>query len=42
MYLCGIDVAKRKHMAAILLAEGQVTQASFSVTNTREDFDQLH
>jgi len=42
MYVCGIDVAKRKHMAAILSSEGQVTQAPFSVTNTRAGFDQLH
>jgi len=42
MYLCGIDVAKRKHMAAILSAEGQVTQAPFNVTNTRAGFEQLH
>jgi len=42
MYVCGIDVAKRKHMAAILSAGGQVTQAPFNVTNTRAGFEQLH
>lgn len=41
MYCCGIDVAKRKHMAAILSAEGQVIQAPLSVANTRAGFDQL-
>ena len=42
MYICGIDVAKRNHMVAILSADGQVSKAPFAVSNTREGFGQLH
>lgn len=41
MYFCGIDVAKRSHVATVLAADGQLHQAPFSLANNRAGFDQL-
>lgn len=42
MDFCGIDVAQRQPVAAVLSGDGQVVHAPFAVTNTREGFDRLH
>ena len=42
MFFCGIDVAKRKHVAVVMDAAGNVTQRAFSVANTRDGMNQLH
>ncbi len=41
MHWCGIDIAKRKHMVAVLDADGQVAQVPFSIANTRAGFERL-
>jgi transposase len=41
MYYCGIDVAKRKHVIALLDEKGQLVQRPFTIENTRAGFDQL-
>ncbi len=42
MYFCGIDVAKRSHIAVVLDEQGQVVKPAFTVHNTRSGFEQLH
>lgn len=42
MYYCGIDVAKRHHVASIVDEHGITHTAPFSFDNTRAGFDQLH
>jgi len=42
MLFCGIDVAKRKHVAVIIDDGGQVIQAAFSVKNDCQGFEKLH
>jgi transposase len=42
MFFCGIDVAKRNHVALIMHASGTITQRAFSIANTRAGLDQLH
>jgi len=42
MYCCGIDVAKRNHVALVLDEQGQVVKPAFTVHNTRAGFEQLH
>lgn len=42
MFFCGIDVAKRNHVALIMTAAGTVSQRAFSIANTRDGMDQLH
>lgn len=37
MYYCGIDVAKRKHVAILLDEQGDVVMAPFRVSNNRLD-----
>jgi transposase len=41
MFYCGIDVAKRKHVIALLDENGQLMQRPFTLENTRAGFDQL-
>lgn len=41
MYYCGIDVAKRKHVIALLDAHGQLVHRPLTIDNTRAGFDQL-
>lgn len=41
MYYCGIDVAKRKHVIALLDEKGQLMKRPFTIENTRAGFDQL-
>lgn len=41
MFFCGIDVAKRKHVALVLDGTGARTQRPFEITNTREGFAAL-
>ena len=40
-YFCGIDVAKRKHVALLLDSAGDRVKPAFTVTNSRHDFDLL-
>lgn len=40
-YFCGIDIAKHKHQALILDAEGKTMRAAFLVTNNRAGFELL-
>jgi transposase len=42
MLYCGIDIAKYKHAVSCMDEQGQVIQASFTITNTRAGFDALH
>jgi len=42
MFFCGIDVAKRKHVALIMHDTGTIEHRAFEITNTREGMDQLH
>lgn len=42
MFFCGIDVAKRKHVAVVMDAAGNVTQRAFSVANTCKGMNQVH
>lgn len=41
MFFCGIDVAKRKHVALFLNGTGTITQRAFEVANTRAGFEGL-
>jgi transposase len=41
MFFCGIDVAKRQHVALFLDDTGTITQRAFTITNTREGLEQL-
>lgn len=41
MYYCGIDVAKRKHVALVVDSAGQIVHQAFSFDNSRSGFDQL-
>ena len=41
MFYCGIDIAKRQHVVALLDEKGQRTQAVFSIANDRAGFDHL-
>jgi len=41
MLYCGIDVAKRQHVVALLDEKGQKTQPVFSISNDRAGFDRL-
>ena len=40
-YFCGIDVAKRQHMALIMDSAGQSVKPAFTVANSRADFELL-
>lgn len=40
-YFCGIDVAKRKHVALLLDSAGQRVKPAFTVTNCRDGFTLL-
>jgi transposase len=42
MFFCGIDVAKRNHVALVMDPVGTIIQRAFSVPNTREGLNQLH
>lgn len=42
MYFCGIDVAKRNHVALVLDEQGQVVKPSFTIHNTQAGFEHLH
>lgn len=42
MFFCGIDVAKRNHVALIMHATGTITQRAFTLANSREGLTQLH
>lgn len=41
MYFCGIDIAKRKHDAAILDQEGNLQGKSLNITNTASGFEEI-
>ena len=41
MLFCGIDVAKRKHVALIMDETGETVERAFSVHNNRSGFDQM-
>jgi transposase len=41
MYFCGIDVAKRKHVALILDSAGQPVKLAFAFDNSHSGFDQV-
>ncbi len=41
MYFCGIDIAKRKHVALILDSAGQPVKPAFAFDNSRSGFDQM-
>jgi transposase len=41
MYLCGIDVSKRKHTALLMDSSGQVIQRAFNFNNDRNGFELL-
>jgi transposase len=41
MFFCGIDVAKRNHVAVFLDNSGQTVQPAFSFANSRDGFDHL-
>jgi transposase len=41
MLFCGIDVAKRKHVALIMDGTGQVIGSAFSIENNRSGFDHM-
>jgi len=41
MFFCGIDVAKRKHVAFVLDNDGQTVQPAFPVANTQAGFAHL-
>lgn len=41
MFFCGIDVAKRQHVALFLDQTGTITQRAFEVANTRTGFEDL-
>lgn len=41
MYYCGIDVAKRNHIAIVVDDQGKIVTAAFSVANDQAGFDNL-
>ena len=41
MHYCGIDIAKRKHVLAVMDEKGEMVKAPFSVDNSRAGFEQL-
>ena len=41
MLFCGIDVAKRKHVAVIMDDTGKTVEAAFGIRNNRSGFDQM-
>ena len=41
MLFCGIDVAKRKHIALILDDAGKALEPAFAIENKRSGFDQM-
>jgi len=41
MYFCGIDIAKRKHDAAILDQEGNLQDKFIKITNTASGFEEI-
>ncbi|MCX6025571.1 MAG: transposase [Chloroflexi bacterium] len=41
MHYCGIDIAKRKHVLAVVDEKGEIVKAPFSVDNSRAGFEQL-
>ena len=41
MFFCGIDVAKRKHVALFLHDTGTIAQRAFEITNTRAGLEEL-
>ena len=41
MHYCGIDIAKRKHVAVVVDEKGEILRPPLSVENTRPGFDQL-
>ncbi len=41
MFYCGIDIAKRQHVVALLDENGQRMQSIFSISNDRAGFDHL-
>ena len=41
MHYCGIDIAKRKHVVAVLDEKGEIVKAPFSVDNSHAGFEQL-
>jgi len=41
MHYCGIDIAKRKHVLAVMDEKGEIVKAPFSVDNNRAGFEQL-
>ncbi len=41
MFYCGIDIAKRQHVVALLDENGQRMQSIFSIANDRAGFDHL-
>ena len=41
MLFCGIDVAKRKHVAVILDDAGKVLEPAFAIQNSRSGFDRM-
>jgi transposase len=42
MFFCGIDVAKRKHVALVMHDTGTLTQRAFEIPNTRDGLEHLH
>lgn len=41
MYYCGIDVAKRKHVAIIIDDHGEIVTGAFAVCNDQAGFEGL-
>ena len=41
MNYCGIDIAKRKHSAMVINAEGETVKQNFTFNNDRQGFDKL-
>lgn len=42
MFFCGIDVAKRKHVALVMHDTGTLAQRAFEISNTRDGLEHLH
>ena len=42
MFFCGIDVAKRQHVAVFLDQIGTITRRAFEIANARPGFEELH
>jgi transposase len=41
MLFCGIDIAKRKHVALVMDDTGRTVEAAFSIPNNRSGFDRM-